>query len=330
MSSDVDIIGARTLRDLRSESLDAFGPRSSRPWLAVDLDGIDPTDDDFALWLGALPCPVVGLRREGQRAGLDQACDAIVERPEALVSIAATIEASPIAAMTFVQLLRLIEGLRPDQALTAESLAYGVLQTGPEFGGWLRQAKPVAGAGEPGPAVLIDRRDGDLHLTLNRPGNRNALSLEMRDALVEALDIARLDEEVRTVTLRGAGRCFSVGGDLSEFGLAPDPATAHWVRSVRSPARAMMAVGHRLTVQVQGACIGAGVELPAFAAEVIAAPDAFFQLPELKMGLLPGSGGCVSLSRRIGRQRTALLGLTGRRITASTALAWGLVDRIGG
>lgn len=330
MSHDVEIIDGRTLRSLRLESLDAFGPRSRRPWLAIDLDTIDERGDDLALWLGALPCPVIGIRRGQPPRGLDQVCDAIVERPEALASIGVMIETAPIAAMTFVQLLRLIETLPADQALTAESLAYGVLQSGPEFRRWLEQAQPMATTRDPGPPVLVDRRDGELRLTLNRPGNRNALSLEMRDALVEALDVARLDEEIRNVTLQGAGRCFSVGGDLSEFGLAPDPATAHWVRSVRSPARAVTAVGHMLTVRVQGACVGAGVELPAFAASVIADPGAFFQLPELKMGLLPGSGGCVSLSRRIGRQRTALLGLTGRRITASMALSWGLVDRIDG
>jgi enoyl-CoA hydratase/carnithine racemase len=81
---------------------------------------------------------------------------------------------------------------------------------------------------------------------------------------------------------------------------------------------------------VHGACIGAGVELPAFAHRVTAAANSHFQLPELKMGLLPGAGGCVSLSRRIGRHRTALLCLTGRRINAATALAWGLVDDIAG
>ena len=59
-----------------------------------------------------------------------------------------------------------------------------------------------------------------------------------------------------------------------------------------------------------------------------AAPGAFFQLPELGMGLVPGAGGTVSLPRRIGRQRTAWLALSGERIDAETALAWGLVDCI--
>ncbi len=81
---------------------------------------------------------------------------------------------------------------------------------------------------------------------------------------------------------------------------------------------------------VHGACVGAGVELPAFAARVVAREDATFELPELSMGLVPGAGGTVSLPRRIGRQRTAWLCLTGARIDARAALAWGLVDEVGG
>jgi enoyl-CoA hydratase/carnithine racemase len=84
----------------------------------------------------------------------------------------------------------------------------------------------------------------------------------------------------------------------------------------------------RLEVHVQGGCIGAGLEMAAWARELSATPNAWFQLPELAMGLLPGAGGCVSLSRRIGRQRTALLVLSGKRIGARTALEWGLIDRI--
>jgi len=79
---------------------------------------------------------------------------------------------------------------------------------------------------------------------------------------------------------------------------------------------------------VQGACIGAGVELPAFAQHVVARPDAFFQLPELAMGLVPGAGGTVSLPRRVGRQRTAWLTLSGSRLDVMTAKRWGLVDEI--
>jgi enoyl-CoA hydratase/carnithine racemase len=81
-------------------------------------------------------------------------------------------------------------------------------------------------------------------------------------------------------------------------------------------------------VEVHGACVGAGVELPAIAAPLRAREDARVLQPELSMGLVPGAGGTVSLPRRIGRQRTGWLALSGARIDARTALRWGLVDAI--
>ena len=81
-------------------------------------------------------------------------------------------------------------------------------------------------------------------------------------------------------------------------------------------------------VRVHGACIGAGIELPAFAGRISAHPDTLFQLPELAMGLLPGAGGCVSIPRRIGRHRTAYMVFLGERFNAQQALSWGLIDAI--
>ena len=74
--------------------------------------------------------------------------------------------------------------------------------------------------------------------------------------------------------------------------------------------------------------MGAGIELPAFGRQVVAARNTFFQLPEVGMGLVPGAGGTVSIPRRIGRQRTAYLALSGLRVDAATAHGWGLVDEL--
>ena len=167
-----------------------------------------------------------------------------------------------------------------------------------------------------------------LHLQLNRPGRRNAMSVEMRDALMEALHLVLLDESIEQVLMSGRGKCFSTGGELAEFGTAPDPASAHLVRSLALPGRLLARCAARVEVRVHGACIGSGIELPAFAGRIVASRDAWFQLPELKFGLIPGAGGCVSIARRIGRQRAAWLALSGARIDAHTALAWGLVDAI--
>ena len=242
----------------------------------------------------------------------------------------AGIERAPIAATILVQLLRAIHGIPIESALTAESLAYSTLQAGPEFRAWLaanRAAAPAKPVDE-GPAVVMSREDETLELELNRASNHNAMSVEMRDALIEALQLVLADESIRTVRISGRGKCFSTGGDLTEFGTAPDPATAHLVRSMALPGRLLAQCARRVTVNVHGACIGSGIEFPAFAARVVAKPDAYFQLPELQFGLIPGAGGCVSISRRIGYQRTAWLVLSGKRINVRRALEWGLIDAV--
>jgi enoyl-CoA hydratase/carnithine racemase len=71
---------------------------------------------------------------------------------------------------------------------------------------------------------------------------------------------------------------------------------------------------------------GSGLEMAAFCGRVISRPDALFGLPELSLGLIPGAGGTVSVTRRIGRWRTAYLVLSGLNINVETAMAWGLVD----
>src|SRR3546814_672858 len=155
------------------------------------------------------------------------------------------------------------------------------------------------------------------------------MTVEMRDALCEALQLAVVDDAIARIEIRARGKCFSTGGDLREFGTAPDPVTAHLVRSLALPGRLLAICASRCEVFVHGACVGSGIEFPAFAARITASPAAWFQLPELKYGLIPGAGGCVSIARRIGRQRMAWLGLSGQRIGAAQALAWGLIDAIG-
>ena len=151
--------------------------------------------------------------------------------------------------------------------------------------------------------------------------------MAVRDALVAALLVARIDEAVG-VELRGFGPAFSSGGDLAEFGTAPDPATAHLVRIRHGAGLLMHEMAARTTAHLHGACIGAGIELPAFAGRVIAASDTRIGLPEVAMGLVPGAGGTVSITHRIGRWRTAWLALTGAHIDPAQAMAWGLVDEL--
>jgi enoyl-CoA hydratase/carnithine racemase len=245
-----------------------------------------------------------------------------------LDDVLATVERNPIAATTLALLLRGADERSAGAGLVAESATYSMLQAGPEFLAW-RAATPVKPRSpEPGPAVRIERAGERLDLVLNRPQVRNALNTAVRDGLLEGLAVAAADHTITEVVLRGEGPSFCSGGDLAEFGSFADPASAHLVRLTASIGRAIAALGPRVRAEVHGACAGSGVELPAFAAPVVAAADFSAALPEVALGLVPGAGGTVSVVRRVGRHRTALLALSGARIDAATALAWGLVDEV--
>ncbi len=176
--------------------------------------------------------------------------------------------------------------------------------------------------------MRVERNDDVLHITLDRPHRGNAVTAQLRDELTAALSLAVVDDSIRRVVLNGAGPSFSTGGDLDEFGSRSDPATAHVVRLARSPARLIHRLADRLEVSIHGYTLGGGIEMAAFAGTVIAAPGTQIGLPEIRIGLIPGAGGTVSLTRRIGRQRTTALAFSGSYLDAETALAWGLVDQI--
>ncbi|MBK7170199.1 MAG: enoyl-CoA hydratase/isomerase family protein [Gammaproteobacteria bacterium] len=288
--------------------------------------------------LGELPCPVIAIHAPGERspaAELASLADVVVESTKEAQPLIRNIRANPFAAMVLVQLLRHNARSEIADGLFAESLAFATLQGGAEFHAFL-QKRAAAGAAPPAPTpqpddepvVLLTREDDVLSITLNQPERRNAFSVAMRDGLIEGLHLLADDSSIRRAIIRGAGACFCTGGDLDEFGLAGDPTEAHAIRSTRNAGRLIAEQSARIECRVHRACIGSGIELPAFAGRLVASADTNFQLPEITLGLIPGAGGTVSITRRIGRQRTAYLALSARRINAQTALAWGLIDAI--
>jgi hypothetical protein len=244
----------------------------------------------------------------------------------AIERISASLGENPVAGTALALLLRCSAALPAPAALVAESATYSALQDGSEFRRW-RSGHP-ARPPEPGTGrVQVERSGRELRVTLSRPARRNAVDWRMRDALAGALAMAAAEPALQVV-LRGAGPDFCAGGDLDEFGSRPDPAIAHLIRLTRSPAALMHALSARTTAYLHGSCLGAGVELPAFAGRVVAAEGSRLGLPELRLGLVPGAGGTVSLPRRIGRWRTAFLALSGQLLSAEEALRWGLVDAV--
>jgi enoyl-CoA hydratase/carnithine racemase len=322
-------VSATELVAISGGPTDGGGPAGIAEVLAVDLDSDVPPGRLRPLHVG-VPRVVIGLTVEAlagthPAAGL---CDVVLPHDDARIQqIARVVAASPVAATALAMLLRGADERSIDDGLLAESAVYSSLQAGPEFAAW-RASRPRRDRPPDGDAVTLTRSGDVLQVVLSRPHVRNALNTTMRDQLVEAFDLAALDPSIHAIHLRGAGEAFCAGGDLDEFGTFPDPASAFVVRLRQSVGRRIAAVADRVTAHLHGACMGSGIELPAFAGTVLADPGAVIGLPEVSLGLIPGAGGTVSLPRRIGRHRTALLALTGAPIDAATALTWGLVDAI--
>jgi enoyl-CoA hydratase/carnithine racemase len=253
--------------------------------------------------------------------------------PDAVAEITDRCQRWPHAAAVCDDVLRAVDPAAPAFAgVITESLAYSTLQSGPEFARWLAERGParVSDIADP---VQAERDGARLHIRFNRPQRHNAFSTDARAALLEALEVARLDPSVTEVVLTGNGPSFCSGGDLAEFGSFTDPASAHLARTRHSPALVLDALTARLgracRAEVHGQVLGSGLEIAAYCGWVRSSPDAVLGLPELSLGLIPGAGGTVSITRRIGRWRTAYLVLSGRTIDPATAQRWGLVDAVG-
>ena len=306
------------------------------PFVIVDLDRTPAYETEA----GDRDRVVVGVAAEPRDAvkGFDVLLTGVPEPPRPWVGCAdphATarelsdlVESRPAASVALVQVLRMGGGLSIPDRLILESLAYSTLQGGADFRAWLAAAPRRT----PRPAetpVRLDRDGPRLSITLDRPWVRNAFDAATRDALCEALQVAVADPSISRVDLYGNGPAFCSGGDLAEFGTSRDAAQAHLVRVHRSPGALLHRCAPRVTAHLHGACVGAGIELAAFAGRVVAAPDTVIRLPEIGMGLIPGAGGTASIPVRVGRERTAYLALSGAELSVTEALRWSLVDEIG-
>lgn len=179
-----------------------------------------------------------------------------------------------------------------------------------------------------GSRIYASSQPGYFEIVLNRAAKRNAIDAPMRDEIVQVLQSLTIHEQTMRIGLVGAGPSFSSGGDLDEFS-SHNPVANYVIRLSRALPLVISKIASRLTVGAHGPCIGAGVEIAAFAHRVVASECATFALPELRMGLTPGMGGLMSVPRRIGRGRALEWLLSGgREIDAATALDWGLVDQI--
>lgn len=184
---------------------------------------------------------------------------------------------------------------------------------------------PTASTSPASPASFTVTRQlhGDVLVVVVDNPPVNALGIDVRRGLVEALDAADADTAVAAVVIVGAGRNFIAGADIREFGKPPQPphlpAVCNRIEACAKP----------VVAAIHGAALGGGLEVALAAHYRIAVAGAKLGLPEVKLGLIPGAGGTQRAPRLIGAAAALDLMLSGRHAGADEALALGLVDRLG-
>jgi enoyl-CoA hydratase len=179
------------------------------------------------------------------------------------------------------------------------------------------------------PILLADTAEGIATLTLNRPQAMNALSRELRAAIVRTFAAWRDDPDVGVVILTGAGRAFCAGLDLKELGgERGTPSDTESAVAGADVVRALETFDRPIIGAINGFAITGGFELALACDVLIASSAARFADTHAHVGVMPGWGLSQKLSRTIGIYRAKELSLTGNYLAAEQAEAWGLVNRV--
>jgi enoyl-CoA hydratase/carnithine racemase len=181
--------------------------------------------------------------------------------------------------------------------------------------------------------VITERRDSLLEIVLNRPDKRNAINVEMLRALDEAIGVANRAVGVRALFVRGEGKLFSAGIDVTSFLQLAEEYGQGWRQRMRAITGDFQHVLTRLErlelptiALIHGHCLGLAFEL-ALACDIrVVAEDATLGLPETRLGIIPDVGGTTRLARLVGPARAKELIFTGRTISGRQAEAWGMAN----
>ena len=180
--------------------------------------------------------------------------------------------------------------------------------------------------------VILERRGGELRITLNRPDAMNAWNKQLGHELLAAVEEAAGDDAVRAVTITGAGRAFSSGADL-KAGFDPTPEGHPDVETVLHEVYHPIITGLRrlpkpVLAAVNGPAVGIGASLALASDLIVARESAYFLLAFVNIGLVPDGGSSLLLPERVGLARATEMAMLGERIPAPAALEWGLINRV--
>jgi len=186
---------------------------------------------------------------------------------------------------------------------------------------------------------LLLEMDGDTaRVTLNRPEVHNALSIEMSDMLVEAIQTIKRSTDVKFVVIKGAGKSFCAGDDITEMpnwmkdehGKMTQGANGvtRRVRVYQDMANSLEELDKMTVSAVDGYAVGGGLEITMACDFVIATERAIWGMPEVDSGITPGWGGTTRLARYIGKRRTKEINIIGALMPAGRAVEWNLWNRV--
>ena len=186
---------------------------------------------------------------------------------------------------------------------------------------------------------LLLTMEGEMaRITLNRPEVRNALSIELSDMLIEAIQTIKKKTDIKFVVIKGAGDTFCAGDDISEMimwgndehGNSTQGANGvlRRVRCYQDMANALEDLDKLTISAVDGFAVGGGLEITMACDFVIATDRAIWGMPEIDSGITPGWGGTTRMSRYIGKRRTKEINIIGALMSAKKAVDWGLWNRM--
>lgn len=172
--------------------------------------------------------------------------------------------------------------------------------------------------------ILIEQIEHVLHISLNRPAKKNAITQEMYSTLASTLNHAAEDFGIRTVVISGNGKAFTAGNDIMDFMNEEVTLTSpvfHFLKALHEFPKPLIAA-------VQGHAVGIGTTMLLHCDLVYAAPDTIFQMPFVTLGLVPEAGSSLLFPRLAGHVKASEIFLTGRSFTAEESLTMGVINSI--
>jgi len=177
--------------------------------------------------------------------------------------------------------------------------------------------------------VLYEKQDAIAFLTINRPEAMNALNTEVNLKLIECLDRAEKEQDVRVVIMKGAGdKAFIAGGDIKEMITKDAMGARDYALAAKKVIDKIWNHKKPVIAAINGFCLGGGMEYAMSCDLRIASEKSRFGQPEINIGIMPGSAGTQRLSRLIGVTKAKQLCFTGDMINAAEALSLGLINEV--